>query len=411
MSNPRHISRRSLLQGAAAALPLFAAGTDFACASPAEEEKAEAAERKIKLGLVGNGKRGSWIANLFQQHGGYEFHAVADYFQEAADKCGDAHGVEKNRRFSGLSGYKKLIESGVEAVVIETPPYCIPAMAAAAVDAGLHVYMAKPAAIDVPGCTSLGTSSKSATQKKRVFMVDYQMPTDPNNLQVYQALREGKAGKLARMRTVGISGGHEDPPKTAALESRLQHQLWANDNALGGGMILTYDIHALDAAVWLTGQRPLAAMGCSRIARPNPTTDGCDVASILFEYADGLIHEHFSQHLPNHTEVEISCKIYSHNARAFVDYTQKSLFQIRGVKPLGGPVTDLYKSGAKRNIAAFYQAILRGDCENALTRRAIDGTLTAILGREAAARRSRLTMEELLRENRRIPLDLTGLKA
>jgi myo-inositol 2-dehydrogenase / D-chiro-inositol 1-dehydrogenase len=409
MSNPSQISRRSLLQGVAA-LPFFAAGTGFTSAISAEEEKPIPIGRKIKLGLIGNGKRGTWIAGLFKQHGGYEFHAVADYFQASADKCGDLLGVDKARRFSGLSGYKKVIASGVDAVAIETPPCFIPEIAAAAVEAGLHVYMAKPAAIDVPGCTSIGASSKLATQKSRVFHVDYQIPTDPNNLLVYRAVREGKAGKLARMATVGVSGGRNEPPRQATIENRLI-QGWHYDNSLSGGMVLAYDIHALDAAVWMTGMMPVAASGRSRIVRPNPQYEGLDTAALVFEYADGLFHEHFSQHLPNGTPDELSCKIYSHNARAIVDYTGEALFQIRRQKPIGGPVTDLYKAGAQRNIAAFYRSIIQENCENVITKRAVEGTLVSILGREAATRQGRLTMEELLKENRRIPLDLTGLKA
>ncbi|MBN1341060.1 MAG: hypothetical protein JXQ73_00165 [Phycisphaerae bacterium] len=60
--------------------------------------------------------------------------------------------MDKSRRFSGLSGYKKLIESGVEAVALETPPYSFPEHTRAAVEAKLHVYMAKPVALDVSGC-------------------------------------------------------------------------------------------------------------------------------------------------------------------------------------------------------------------------------------------------------------------
>ena len=94
-------SRRSFLGGAlgaAAAGPLLAAAT-----APAAENPAAKAEpkRKIKLGLVGCGGRGSWLAGLFKQDGGFEMRAVADYFQEAADKCGDALGVARGRRFSG----------------------------------------------------------------------------------------------------------------------------------------------------------------------------------------------------------------------------------------------------------------------------------------------------------------------
>ena len=143
---PAPFTRRHFLGGITAASVLG----PLAC--HAQEGKAPANTRKIKLGLVGGGGRGSWIAGQFQKHGGYEFHAVADYFQAVADRAGDALGVDKARRFSGLSGYKKLIESGVEAVVLEVPPYFFAEQATAAVAAGLHGYMAKPVAADVPGC-------------------------------------------------------------------------------------------------------------------------------------------------------------------------------------------------------------------------------------------------------------------
>src|ERR1035441_4375012 len=71
--------------------------------SSAEDNPAPKPAHKIKLGLVGCGGRGSWIAKLFQKHGGYEIHAVADYFQAVADKCGDELGVDRSRRFSTLS--------------------------------------------------------------------------------------------------------------------------------------------------------------------------------------------------------------------------------------------------------------------------------------------------------------------
>ncbi|OGV53168.1 MAG: hypothetical protein A2X49_03075 [Lentisphaerae bacterium GWF2_52_8] len=147
------VSRRRFLGGglaaAASALPCFA---QEKAAAPT---KSMEFKRKIKLGVIGNGGRGGWIAKLFQKHGGYTLWAVADYFQEVADKCGDALGVDKARRFSGLSGYKKVIESGVDAVALETPPCFIPEHARAAVEAGLHVYMAKPVAVDVLGALQI----------------------------------------------------------------------------------------------------------------------------------------------------------------------------------------------------------------------------------------------------------------
>jgi hypothetical protein len=69
------------------------------------------------------------------------------------------------------------------------------------------------------------------------------------------------------------------------------------------------------------------------------------------------------------------------------------------------------EAGAERNIAAFYQQIMDGRCENETVPRAVDGVLTTILSREAALRRVQLSMETLLRENRRLTVDLAGLRA
>ena len=154
-----------------AAIPVLGVPVNLAAGIPA------APRRKIKLGLVGCGGRGSMLAGFFKEHGGYELHAVADYFPHKVDACGNSQGVDPSRRFSGLSGYQKVIQSGVEAIALETPPCFFPEHARAAVEAGLHVYVAKPVAVDVPGCLTIEAAGKLATQKQRVFFVDYQIPT------------------------------------------------------------------------------------------------------------------------------------------------------------------------------------------------------------------------------------------
>ncbi|HOM16016.1 MAG TPA: Gfo/Idh/MocA family oxidoreductase, partial [Thermoguttaceae bacterium] len=260
-----------LLAGEAAKL---AAGAPTEGAKSVEGMPAEPAGpvggRKIKLGLVGQGGRGRWIARLFQKHGGYQITAVADYFPEVADQAGQEFGVEKKYRFSGLKGYQKVIDSGVEAIVLKTPPCFFPEHAKAAVEAGVHVYMAKPIAVDVPGCLAIQEAGRQANRKNRIFWVDYQMPTDPVNQKVAELIRSGGLGPLTRISTVGISGGHNDPPKTQTIASRLRGLIWDNDIPLGGGFIVSFDIHAIDVAVWVLGRRPIAAIGASRIARPEP---------------------------------------------------------------------------------------------------------------------------------------------
>ncbi len=400
-----------LLAGEAAKL---AAGAPTEGAKSVEGMPAEPAGpvggRKIKLGLVGQGGRGRWIARLFQKHGGYQITAVADYFPEVADQAGQEFGVEKKYRFSGLKGYQKVIDSGVEAIVLKTPPCFFPEHAKAAVEAGVHVYMAKPIAVDVPGCLAIQEAGRQANRKNRIFWVDYQMPTDPVNQKVAELIRSGGLGPLTRISTVGISGGHNDPPKTQTIASRLRGLIWDNDIPLGGGFIVSFDIHAIDVAVWVLGRRPIAAIGASRIARPEPRGgDSPDVFSVIFEYEDGLLHDHWSQHLPNRTPGEISMKAFSYTGHAVINYWGNSAYEIRGQKRVEAAVENLYEAGAVRNIAAFYKAILEGPYENSTVERAVSGCLTCILGREACLRGRRVTMAELLAEKRKLPLDLSGL--
>ncbi len=72
---------------------------------------------------------------------------------------------------------------------------------------------------------------------------------------------------------------------------------------------------------------------------------------------------------------------------------------------------DLYPSGARRNIDTFHKCVTDGLYDNPTVEPSVNATLATILGREAAHRRTRLTLDELLRENRRLEADLTGLRA
>jgi len=409
---PIPLNRRQFLSTtlAAAAATSLAGLTSARAAEGEVAAPAEVFQRKIKLGVVGNGGRGSWIARLFKQHGGYELHAVADYFPEVADQCGAALGVDPARRFATLSGIKRLLESGVEAVALELPPYFFPEYATLAVAAGMHVYMAKPVAADVPGALKILAAAKQATTQQRCFMVDYQMPTDPVNREIYQRISAPGFGRISQLQTTGIvEGGFGDPPKTGNLESRLRHLIWVNDIAMGCDYIGNYDIHGIDAGLWVAGQRPVAAAGGSRICRPNPHGDSHDVCSVVFEYADGLVHNHFGVVAKGQITSELSCRVYGATGNALLNYWGKSQVHTAD-DAFAGTVENLYEAGAVRNIAAFYKNVTAGHFENETVPRAVDGVLTCVLGREAAARRIRLTMDELLKENRKLEVDLTGLK-
>jgi predicted dehydrogenase len=391
---------------AAASAPLLGGAVSTASEQPAPKP----IQRKLKLGIVGCGGRGSWIAGLFKQHGGYEIHALSDYFQDVVDKCGDAAGVDKKRRFSGLSGYRKVIDSGVEAVVVINLPCFHPQQAEAAAAAGCHVYMAKPIAVDVPGCLRIAALGKQATEQKRCFLVDYQLPTEPANIEVANRIREGALGRLAYILSFSVTSVWPDPPKSATIEDRLRGGIWPSDIALGGDGIVAYDIHIIDGVTWVMGNRPVGACGRSRICRPEPHGDRTDCSGVVYEYEDGVLWTHATQSLSNNADTaDLSASFFGLSAMGHIQYGGKAYVK-GGPKHYVGTIGSIYDQGAIRNIAEFYRSITEGHFENPTVKRAVDGTLTAVLGREASARRRYLTMEEVIKENKRLDADLTGLK-
>jgi predicted dehydrogenase len=394
---------------AAAALPLVPGGERLGPETASANSQPADFKRRIRLGVVGCGGRGTWIAKLFQRHGGYDIFAVGDYFQEVADACGKALGVDRARRFSGLSSYKKVLDSGVEAVALETPPYCFPEHARTAVDAGVDVFMAKPVAVDAPGCREIEVAARKATAKGLCFLVDYQIPTDPHNIEVVKRIRRGGIGRPAILHSYYLAGSFPDPSKTATCESRLQRLIWCNDVAIGGGYHVNACIHAVDAGLWVAGERPISATGASRIGRADPHGDSHDVFGIVYEFANGLILNHRAKHLRNHSDgFRCGCEVHGDTGFAEIAYGGKAELR-RATESYSGEVVKLYETGAVRNIATFYTNVINGDARNPTVRRAVDGALTTILGREASLRKSKLTWQQLLDENKRLDLDLTGL--
>lgn len=404
-----------LAQAGMAVLPLtseFARGQDNEPAAP--QTSARTYDKKIRLGLIGCGGRGTWISSLFAAHGGFMFTAVTDYFEERAVRVGSQLGVPAAQCFSGLDGYKRLMASGVEAVVLQTPPYFFPHHAEAALDAGLHLYMAKPVAIDIPGTQVIKRLSARATAEKRVFQSDYQLPRDPVNMEVAKRIRAGALGKLQTVFSSGWAGGngYQDPPLETTIENRLKDLFWCNDVALGGDYIVHYDVHIIDAVVWALGKVPVAAMGASAAFRPSAHGDARDSSTVVYLFDDGTVWCHQGVLGSYHDWIKtgrLTASLQGTQGAACLSYAGKSYVR-GGPRHFSGGVPNP-EASVRTNIDEFRQAIDAGDTSNAQVTRAVESNFAAILGREAAMRRTLVTLDELIRENRELQPNLSGLKS
>ncbi len=369
------------------------------------------ANSRIKVGIVGLGDRGGMIAGMLQRHGGYEIVAIADYFEEVVNAAGDRLGVAKRNRFSGLSGYQGVMAADVDTVFLETPPYCFPDHVEAAVAAGRHIYIAKPLGCDVPGCLRIRDAARKATTNRRVFLCDFQTRTDPFFIEGIKRVHEGAIGPIGTLNAEYNEEILEDPPKTATIESRLRRLIWTADVVLGGGYLVNAGIHAIDVALWIADQMPVSATGTSRIIRANPHGDSHDIFALIYEFADGVLLNYRGEYLRNHSDYCCDCAAQGRDGWLETSYTTRVRILGAHAGWRGGDVVNLYVAGPERNIATFHKSVTDGVNDNPTVEPSINATLAAILGREAARRRTKVTLDEVLRENRRLEPDLTGLKA
>ncbi len=395
-----------LAQAGMVALPL--------AVNPVFGQSAAVEGRKLKVGLVGCGGRGSWISTLFKAHGGFDFVAVADYFPERSQRAGEILGVAQERCFSGLEGYRRLMAAGVEAVVLQTPPCFFPGLAEAALEAQLHIYMAKPVAIDIPGTLKIQGLAGRAERSGLVFVADYQLPIDPVNMEVCKRVRSGALGRLQAVFSSGWAGGngYQDPPPSGnTIEERLKDLVWCNDVALGGDYIVHYDIHIIDAVIWALGKKPVAAMGAGAAFRPSVHGDALDSTMVTYQFEDGMLWSHQGVLGMYHDWIRsgrLTASLQGTQAAACLSYAGKSYVR-GGQRHFSGGVPNPEQS-VKTNIDSFYNLILTGKAENLEVKRAVESNLTAILGREAAVQRRCIEMSDLIKQSRELKPDLSGLK-
>ena len=190
------------------------------------------------------------------------------------------------------------------------------------------------------------------------------MPTDPHNIEVVKRIHDGGLGRVAMIDSWYLAGNFADPPLTDTIESRLRGLIWVNDVAIGGSYHVNACIHAVQAAMWLAGGRPVAAVGDSRRCRPDPHGDSRDIYSITYTFEDGLIVHHRGRHVNDGTGFDVGCTCYGLGASARIGYTGRAYVRGGPKHYGGGDVENLYEAGARRNIDTFYRSIVGGRFES-----------------------------------------------
>ncbi|HWB11183.1 MAG TPA: Gfo/Idh/MocA family oxidoreductase [Pirellulales bacterium] len=314
MSDPKHSrreipTRRDFLKTSTVAV----VGGSLAGSLGVSRSAHGGSDDTIKIGLIGCGGRGTGaIRDAMSTDHNVKLVAMGDAFEDRLSGSLDAIGKEgnfsakidvpKDRQFVGFDAYKQVLEAGVDLVILATPPGFRPIHFAAAVEAGKHIFMEKPVAVDAPGVRLVLDAAKKAKEKNLGVGVGLQRRHQKGYVETIQRLQDGAIGDLVSMRAYWNGAGvWVNPRKPGQSEMEYQMRNWYYFNWLCGDHIVEQHIHNLDVINWLKGGYPVRAqgMGGRQVRTGQEYGEIYDHHAVEFEYADGSRMFSYCRHIPN----------------------------------------------------------------------------------------------------------------
>jgi myo-inositol 2-dehydrogenase/D-chiro-inositol 1-dehydrogenase len=256
----------------------------------------EPAPRPLKVGVVGCGGRSQHNLSTFLEAAALlgrpvEIMAIADCFQDAVDSFAAKFSVPAERCFTGFDAYRKVMQSEAQFVTMATPPNFRPLHLAAAVEAGKHIFIEKPVAVDAPGCRRVIELGELARTKRLAIVAGSQRRHQGNYLRNKAQIDAGAIGKILGG-TVSWNGSvpwiWERKPEWDDREYLIRN--WVNFTEVSGDHIVEQHVHNVDVANWFIGRTPVSAIGFGGRAR-RESGNQFDFFSVDFDYGDG-VHIH-----------------------------------------------------------------------------------------------------------------------
>lgn len=269
----RGVSRRDFIKASAAAglATMFSgAGKVFAAGSD-----------KIRVGLIGCGNRGTGAAiDCVKSADGVEIVAMGDLFKDRLDSSfeklkknvPDKLKVTKGTSFVGFDAYKKVIACDVDLIVQATPPGFRPIHLKAAIEAGKHAFIEKPAAVDPVGIRSVIASSELAKEKGLAIVAGTQSRHSAPHIEVIKRIHDGAVGDIVGGQCYRLGDElwlKERQPHWSDMENQVRN--WLYYTWLSGDHVVEMHIHQIDIINWVMDSHPVQVKAIGgRLVRTAP---------------------------------------------------------------------------------------------------------------------------------------------
>jgi predicted dehydrogenase len=310
--------------------------------------------------------------------------------------------VPPERRFIGFEAFRQVIDSGVDLVILTTPPAFRPAQFRYAVERGVHVFCEKPMAVDVPGVHDVLASAEAAKSKGLSVLAGFCWRYKLGHQALYAQLHSGRIGDLTAVYTnynTGQIGSQARQPGWSDVEWQVRN--WHHFDWLSGSHLVEQACHSLDLMAWAFNDvTPLSVVAVGgQATRSGPEAGNCfDHYSAVYDYPEGAKGFHMSRQWAN-TDGENNNYFFGSRGQGWLEnWTPR--YELAGSRRWiyeGDTSDDMYQN----EVDALLLAIRSGKPLNHGARMA-NSTLLAIMGRLAATTGKVVTWEQALASTQRL---------
>ncbi len=260
---------------------------------------------KLRIGFIGCGGRGTGAAaQALKADSNVELWAMGDAFPEpierslaavkGAVKDDKKFNVTSERKFVGIDAYEKVIKSGVDLVILTSPPGFRPGHLRAAVEAGKHVFTEKPMATDAPGVRSVIESVKIAKQKNLAVVAGFCWRYDYAKRAVFGKMLDGTIGDVRAVYGTYLTGPVKPMPPASARPAGMSDlewmtRNWYNFTWLSGDGLVEQAIHTVDWMMWAMKDKP--PISCTATGGRQIKAEGGNIfdhISVAYEWPGGV---------------------------------------------------------------------------------------------------------------------------
>ncbi len=256
----------------------------------------------LRVGLIGCGGRGTGAASqALMADTRVKLTAMGDLFEDQlqlslktlneARNLDTKIDVPKERQFVGFDAYQQVLASGVDVVLLTTPPHFRPLHLQAAIQAGKHVFAEKPCAVDAPGVHSVLRSCAEARRKGLAVVSGLCLRYHQPYVEAVRRIHDGAIGDVRTMIANDYRGGVWIKPRQPDwTDMHWQTRNWYYFTWLSGDFNVEQHVHNLDVCAWAMGDKyPEKAIGMGgREVRKGPEYGNIfDHHAVVYEYASG----------------------------------------------------------------------------------------------------------------------------